>query len=254
MDLLFAGLIALGVAITVVILLKCLCFLGEFVHSQRSQGVESSREASRNGGPASTNSAMAQQSSSSNEQNRGCADCVMIRVDRHCPNGNKQPPQCGSPSACSHHDPPPSYEEALRLINDPVPPADSRTSRCQSNKWYITKRKCFVIFLKTQQCVRVCCIYKAACYIKLISILYSFRFSALLFQIFLETSYEWNLWCWLLFIWPRKNNSLSLRKFFSVVDMFHYGMTYEGTSRNNIQCKYIVMCNIQRDSSAMLHY
>lgn len=135
MDLLFVGLIALGVAMAVVIFLKCICFLGEFINSQRElrHGAQTANTSTSAASPASPETGHSGNGpatrTGSNYSVRRLTDRVyMIYIEQ-----NLKPSNLATAQSSIPYEAPPTYEEALRLI-DTHPITHSNTNEnSQSN-------------------------------------------------------------------------------------------------------------------------
>lgn len=128
MEILFAGLIALGVAVAVVFFLKFLCFMGEFLNAQRKQ-LRRSRTSlfdysQETGQTGRSNSILPTASGSNTDQNRqlGAFRRFSERLYIFC--NEPVDPKSNQNAHLKHHEStepdaesPPSYEEAMRLIS-----------------------------------------------------------------------------------------------------------------------------------------
>ncbi len=129
MELLFAGLIALGVAVAVVFLLKCLCFLGECLSAQRKQ-MQRNRPldysqataistAWQSEGPVSTNGSNADTERPLSSMRRFSERMHVINMESNTPKVlNQKQTETDLPET----DLPPSYEEAMSLMNPHIFP------------------------------------------------------------------------------------------------------------------------------------
>lgn len=105
MNVLFAGLVAFGVAVSVVVLIKCLCFIGEFLNARHTERAVAALQVQ----PTTvTSSAQALSSSSNGYSARRLSD----RIYAIC----VEPPTSNNKSTSPAHDSPPSYDDAVRLI------------------------------------------------------------------------------------------------------------------------------------------
>ena len=117
MDLLFAGLIALGVAVTVVVILKSLCFLSECLSTRCNHQMRSRM-------PLDYSQAVASRPAPSDVQQLGGIQrfperLYVICVDPANPPKfviNRTPLQMNEPDVES----PPTYEEAMSLIDPSI--------------------------------------------------------------------------------------------------------------------------------------
>lgn len=132
MDLLFAGLVALGVAVTVVVLLKSLCFLSECLRERCHQRMGSrllldyyhpGAPQSSNMQGLSTNTQLGPGGSSMNAPQNFAERLYVICVDTDAPKFARNP----KPFGCDEQDidSPPTYEEAMYLINSSISPASN---------------------------------------------------------------------------------------------------------------------------------
>lgn len=126
MEILFAGLIALGVAVTIVFLLKFLCFMGEFVSAQRKQLQRSrtslfdySQETSH---PNTVVPGAVLNGNTDPNRQLGAIRRLSERLYVFCneqavPKSNQNTHQKQLESTELDIESPPSYEEAMRLIS-----------------------------------------------------------------------------------------------------------------------------------------
>ncbi|KAK4016459.1 Uncharacterized protein APZ42_032532 [Daphnia magna] len=134
MDLLFAGLLALGVAVTVVVLLKSLCFMGECLSDRCNQrmtsqllrdyyqavahpGVRHSSDMRELSTSAQVDTGMSSQSVLQNSPERLYVICVETNAPKLV--RNPKPLRYDDQDIES----PPTYEEAMCLVHPSITPA-----------------------------------------------------------------------------------------------------------------------------------
>lgn len=124
MEILFAGLIALGVAVAIVFLLKFLCFMGEFLSAQRKQlqSYDYSQETSHATGLPNTIAPAAISNGSDPNRQLGAIRRLSERLYVFCnepvvPKSNQNSDQKRLEFTEPDIESPPSYEEAMRFIN-----------------------------------------------------------------------------------------------------------------------------------------
>ena len=127
MSLLFAGLVALGVAIIIVVLLKCLCFVGEFLVDKRRshQSTQSPIETILSSEPSTTSALLHQERSdeaATHHQQQGysvrrLSDRIYVICVDPSSNGGVIDPKLNFILERDPEDLPPTYEQAVQSTN-----------------------------------------------------------------------------------------------------------------------------------------
>jgi len=121
MDLLFAGLIALGVAVAVVVILKSLCFLSECLSTRCNHQMRSRMPLDY-----SQAVAVAPRLNNADVQQLGGIQCFPERPFVICVDSSNPPKFVVNQTALETNEPdaepPPTYDEAMSLINPSINP------------------------------------------------------------------------------------------------------------------------------------